>query len=357
MLASYNDKEIDCTRLHCFSAVSMLALVSVEGYHGYFLFAWMYGIFLGGFELTLKVYTFDRLRVRQFTRGWGFVQGVKALPYLLGIPISAYISQSSSSAKSGIFFSLGFVVFGSTILFLMECFNSGQHSVRHHDLCKMDTNQSDVGVDNNNDHHQNRRASDLGSFSDMGVGIANSAAVNNVGSNSVNGLLAELAHLQCTCDHINDKLFSLAAKDHLDSNGTGEAVARQVDGVAVLAEEDVVLDEEEMDKIVDEDDDDDDFVRKVFADDDDDDEDVEFIKMEQQVKLFLNLIGPVIQTYSSKKITHSKMSKLFFKEPIIQLMCAYQADSSQNIPRRHAFKFGIGPNLTLLATKPERFLL
>ncbi len=52
----------------------MLALVSVEGYHGYLLFVWMYGFFLGGFELSVKVYTYDRVRVRQFTRGWGFVQ-------------------------------------------------------------------------------------------------------------------------------------------------------------------------------------------------------------------------------------------------------------------------------------------
>lgn len=271
----------------------MLALVSVEGYHGYFLFAWMYGVFLGGFELTLKVYTFDRLRVRQFTRGWGFVQGIKALPYLFGIIISAYISQTSGSAKSGIFFSLGFVVFGSTILFLMECFSSGQHSLRHHDLCKMDTNQSDVGlgvgIDNINDHQQNRRVSDLGSFSEVGVGVVNNEIINNVGANSVNGLLAELAHLQCTCDHINEKLLSLAGKKYSEPNGNCETGEKKVDDVAVLEEEDVVLDEEEMDKIVDEEDDDDDFVRKIFADDDDDDdEDVEFAKGEKQVCYFLD---------------------------------------------------------------------
>jgi len=265
----------------------MLALVSVEGYHGYFLFAWMYGVFLGGFELTLKIYTFDKLRVRQFTRGWGFVQGIKALPYLFGVIISTYISLNSGNAKSGIFFSLGFVVFGSTTLFLMQCFRTGHHSLRHPELCKMDTNQSDTGVgisiDNINDHQHNRRASDLGSFSDMGVVIANNEIINNVGSQSVNGLLAELAHLQCTCDHINDKVISLAGKKFSETNENSEAGIKLVDGVAVLEEENVALDEEEMDKIVDEDDDDDDFVRKIFADEDDDDEDVEFVKGKQQV--------------------------------------------------------------------------
>jgi hypothetical protein len=65
--------------LFILSGVSMLALVSVEGYHGYLLFVWMYGFFLGGFELSVKVYTYDRVRVRQFTRGWGFVQVSKTL--------------------------------------------------------------------------------------------------------------------------------------------------------------------------------------------------------------------------------------------------------------------------------------
>ena len=66
------------------SAVSLLALTQVQGYHGYFLFVWLYGLFLGGFHLTLAVFTFDKVRVKNFSRAWGFVQGVKALPLLFG---------------------------------------------------------------------------------------------------------------------------------------------------------------------------------------------------------------------------------------------------------------------------------
>jgi uncharacterized membrane protein len=58
-----------------FEGISILALISVEGYHGYLLFSWMFGIFFGGFEHTLKVFTFERVRVRHFSRGWGYVQG------------------------------------------------------------------------------------------------------------------------------------------------------------------------------------------------------------------------------------------------------------------------------------------
>ena len=69
----------------------MLALVSVEGYHGYLLFVWIYGLFFGGMEVALRVYCYERLKIKQYARGWGFLQGVKAIPYLIGLPISAYI--------------------------------------------------------------------------------------------------------------------------------------------------------------------------------------------------------------------------------------------------------------------------
>ncbi len=88
----------------------MVALASVEGYHGYLLFVWMYGIALAGFELSLKIYTYERVRIRHFTRGWGFIQGAKALPVLLGIPFTGYINESSHSYKSGIHFSVAMVL-------------------------------------------------------------------------------------------------------------------------------------------------------------------------------------------------------------------------------------------------------
>ncbi len=56
------------------TAVSLLALTTVQGYHGYLLFAWLYGVFLGGLHLALPVYTLERLRMRHFPRAAGFVQ-------------------------------------------------------------------------------------------------------------------------------------------------------------------------------------------------------------------------------------------------------------------------------------------
>ena len=40
--------------------ISILALTSVQGYHGYLLFVWIYGTFLGGFQYVLKMYTFQK---------------------------------------------------------------------------------------------------------------------------------------------------------------------------------------------------------------------------------------------------------------------------------------------------------
>ncbi|CAB3369791.1 Hypothetical predicted protein [Cloeon dipterum] len=98
--------------------VSLLALSTVQGYHGYVLFVWIYGIFLGGFIYSLKMYVLERVRAKHFTRTWGFVQGAKAIPALLGIPITGYINESHP--KAGYYFSSFFTLLGAALLFLMN---------------------------------------------------------------------------------------------------------------------------------------------------------------------------------------------------------------------------------------------
>ena len=135
-----------------FLGISMLALASVQGYHGYLLFSWMYGVFLGGFEFSLKIYTLERVRVRQFPRGWGFVQGVKALPALIGIPIAGYINESASNPKAGFYFSVVTCFISAIVLFFVDSFytitGSNQLGLTSQpytydnrgELCKTDTN-------------------------------------------------------------------------------------------------------------------------------------------------------------------------------------------------------------------------
>lgn len=69
--------------------LSILALTAVHGnYHGYVLFVWIYGIFCGGYHYSLKMYTYEKVRARNFARTWGFVQCSQAIPIALGVPIS-----------------------------------------------------------------------------------------------------------------------------------------------------------------------------------------------------------------------------------------------------------------------------
>lgn len=113
---------------------------------------WMYGIFLGGFFLSSKVYVLELVRVRQFPRGWGFVNGVMAIPILVGIPATGYLNShyGGTFRKSGFYLSMAFTMVGGLTLFLMKRFNpeGGPPSAhlmvypdgRKTQLCKTDTN-------------------------------------------------------------------------------------------------------------------------------------------------------------------------------------------------------------------------
>lgn len=101
-------------------SLSILALCSLQGYHGYLLFVWMYGIFLGGFHYVLKVYTFERIRAKHFPRGWSFVQGARAFPILIGLPITGYINVNFTNKKAGYYLSFICVFLGGLVLFFMD---------------------------------------------------------------------------------------------------------------------------------------------------------------------------------------------------------------------------------------------
>ncbi|KAG5889109.1 hypothetical protein JTB14_003912 [Gonioctena quinquepunctata] len=97
--------------------ISLLALTAVQGYHGYVLFVWLYGICLGGFTYSLKMFTLERIKGRHFTKAWSFIQGAKSLPVLIGIPITGYINQSYP--KAGYYFSFVTTIIGASLMFLV----------------------------------------------------------------------------------------------------------------------------------------------------------------------------------------------------------------------------------------------
>ncbi|CAG0920204.1 unnamed protein product [Notodromas monacha] len=99
--------------------VSLLALTVVDGYQGYILFVWIYGVFCGGYQYSLKMFTFEKVRARNFPRAWGFVQCSQALPIVIGVPFSGYINVSFGG-KAGYYMSAASVLAGGATLFLIN---------------------------------------------------------------------------------------------------------------------------------------------------------------------------------------------------------------------------------------------
>ena len=208
-----------------FPGISMLALVSVEGYHGYLMFVWMYGFFIGGFEVALKVYVYERLKIKQFSRGFAYIQSIKALPYLIGFPITAHISLTAGNPKAGFYFSFSCCFLGASVLFLMECFKGGYVSSASFyggsrmELCKTDTNMS----------------------YELNGGLSQSGPPQNdllLSSGPPGGLtplpastdpLAVNGHLKCTC-------LPSAASEMDGMEGMEEAVDEAVEASMALAE-------------------------------------------------------------------------------------------------------------------------
>ena len=75
-----------------------MAFTAVEGYKGYIVFVWSYGIFLGGYQYCLKMYIYEKVRARNFARALGFAQSSTAIPTLVSIPLLSKYSVEFFSA-------------------------------------------------------------------------------------------------------------------------------------------------------------------------------------------------------------------------------------------------------------------
>ena len=82
-------------------------------------FTWVYGLFLGGYHYSLKMYVYQKVRARNFGRAWGYLQASQALPSLLGPPIASYLS-SLVGGKAGYYFAASSVLLASLTLFLVN---------------------------------------------------------------------------------------------------------------------------------------------------------------------------------------------------------------------------------------------
>lgn len=69
-------------------STSLLAFTALDDYSGYLLFVWIYGFFYGGYNYSLRMFTYEKVRARNYNRAWGFVQFVQSFPILVGVPIT-----------------------------------------------------------------------------------------------------------------------------------------------------------------------------------------------------------------------------------------------------------------------------
>ncbi|CAG9801706.1 unnamed protein product [Chironomus riparius] len=109
-----------CQTAMIMCGLTMLSLTTIRGnYHAYLLFVWIYGIFLGGYHYSLKMFTFEKVRARNFARAWGFVQFSQALPIALGVPLAGYLNLNYPG-QVGYYMCSGCCIVGSLTLFLVD---------------------------------------------------------------------------------------------------------------------------------------------------------------------------------------------------------------------------------------------
>lgn len=52
-------------------AISTLIISAVSGYRSLCILAWGYGLGLGGYRYSLKMFALERVRAKHFTKAWG----------------------------------------------------------------------------------------------------------------------------------------------------------------------------------------------------------------------------------------------------------------------------------------------
>jgi len=114
-------------------SISLLFLTTVQSYNGHVIFVWLYGISVAGYHYSLKMFVYQKVRARNFSRAWGFIQCSQSLPTMFGIPLAGYISVGWGT-KAGYYFSATCVLLGSATLFLIDVHKKQlrkKHKLKH----------------------------------------------------------------------------------------------------------------------------------------------------------------------------------------------------------------------------------
>jgi hypothetical protein len=82
-------------------SATLLAFTALDNYSGYLLFVWIYGFFYRGYQYSLKMFIYEKVRAKNFNRAWGYVQFCQSIPIMVRVPISGiqFLKQCSRAMQ------------------------------------------------------------------------------------------------------------------------------------------------------------------------------------------------------------------------------------------------------------------
>ncbi|XP_060644561.1 monocarboxylate transporter 7 [Drosophila nasuta] len=103
-------------------ALAILFLSFVMGYKGLCILSWLYGIGLGGFQYSLKILALERIKLKHFSKAWGFIRGVESVPVLISVPLTSFLNDYSLKyGRAGYYIcSAAAAISGIIIFFITE---------------------------------------------------------------------------------------------------------------------------------------------------------------------------------------------------------------------------------------------
>nr|XP_044251175.1 uncharacterized protein LOC108064254 [Drosophila takahashii] len=115
-------------------ALAILFLSFVMGYTGLCVLSWLYGIGLGGFQYSLKILALERIKLKHFSKAWGFIRGVESVPVLISVPLTSFLNDYSLKyGRAGYYIcSAAAAISGIIIFFISEPQQQQQQQQLHH---------------------------------------------------------------------------------------------------------------------------------------------------------------------------------------------------------------------------------
>ncbi|CAB4067815.1 unnamed protein product [Lepeophtheirus salmonis] len=103
-------------------SVILFAMV-VENSSGYYIFVWVYGISLGGFQYCIKMTIFQKVRSRNFSQTWSILQLIQGLSMGVIFIFTCYLNWKFTN-KCGYYFCGSCLILGCIGLYLITLRNT-----------------------------------------------------------------------------------------------------------------------------------------------------------------------------------------------------------------------------------------